>query len=77
MLTTPGEYHTMMNGTDCIQTSTWAGNVVRTFDNRTQKRILEQSLRKRRHIGMAKCRRMPPICSIQKNWHAAARCTVI
>ena len=23
---------------------------------------------------MEKCRRTPPICSIQKNWHAAARC---
>ena len=58
----------------CVKRSKLAGNVVRTFGNRIQKQILEQSLRQRRHIAMEKCRRTPPICSIQKNWHAAARC---
>jgi len=50
----------------CVERSQWAGHVVRTFDNRILKQILEQSLGQRRHTGTAKRRRMPPICSIQK-----------
>jgi hypothetical protein len=54
----------------CVERSQWTGHVVRTIDNRIQKQILEQSRGQRRYIGMAKCRRMPPNCSIPKNWHA-------
>jgi len=57
----------------CVERSQWAGHVVRTFDKRIPIQILEQCLGQRRHTGMAKCRRMPSICSIQKNWHTAAR----
>ena len=50
----------------------WAGRMVRRFDNRIPKRLLEGSLGGRRHTGKPrntwgnKCGRMPPNCTIRE-----------